>query len=270
MFNLAKAEYSHAIIIPHDIKDLGRLQNRTRNGYGYIQESSSYATASGVILSHHSNYGPTAAFLELFGIGIIPLSAMLFVEQTHTTFYGRELHRALKIKALIIASSDKYVAGNDPLVITKKVKSDREKLYKESSKTFNKFCNKLKIEYTEDQIKQLIYRANTTGLLYAKSLRKAMNESDSFRPLRWLIESGQLEDRIQQIEAIIAEREEKIDKIHNKITEDGALNELLPRTELLKSNLTDGIYPLLREKILAIEDFSFEYIKEKYNDYEKV
>ena len=230
------------------------------------KENSSYGNASSIIRRHGEDKGGCALFICAYGLGAIPLGYTLAVEGTNTTRYGREYNRAKKLKSFIIATSNHYVDGKELLLQGKKSASDRKKIYKKSTKMFEKLYAKLSAEYaynkqpTRETVKDLLWRANKLGLLTCKSLLKQMIKEDSFDSIVWLIHTGQLLDRTLKIEAILKEQYEDLNKIQNRASSDETLKSIFDTVPfaLIDKELIKAVYDKTRDNIKALPDFEYD------------
>jgi len=225
---------AYALKIPIPIEELEQ---------GYT--SSNYIKR--IISNHNSdNLFATVLILEM-GIGIVPLTASLIDDNAHITKRGKKYGWAKKMHALLKSLSSKN-----------------------NSSEFIKFYNKLEKDYQKhstaelpsaEAIKKLLKRANKTGLLCEESLVRELINKESLFPLRWVILSGQLKERIYQIEALLAELKRKEKMVKNKFAE---LNNKILEKPHTSFEPEDGykawlkpLYIELNAKIQSMNNFIF-------------
>jgi len=221
-----------------------------------LKEGNNCDTRFKSILAEHTETKAFATVLILeMGVGLVPLTASLIEEQVHATQWGKKYGCAYKLHSLLKASSD-----------------DKDHA------DFKKFYTKLKKDYrlhstqeipSEDTIKSLIKRANNTGLLCEDSLTHNIKKKDSLFPLRWVILSNQLENRVNQIEAILDELESKenllenkLEKINDELFEELKTDDREPFTasSALRREYDawyEQLYTTQTAKIQKIDNFSF-------------
>lgn len=193
----------------------------------------------------------------LLGIGPIFGLTEIILKNMHISY--PKLYRAEKLKHLLIAVADRdeYVNSNTGDVVSfKKIdKKCREQNYLKVQEDFERFYNKLskdqeyKLEkqnepasdgwrqlssdsndnsslskeerktLSREYIKDLLKRASRTGVLCSNDLTKVIFETRSFAPLRTVIISGQLEEKVSEMERILKERDTAIAALEDNISQ---------------------------------------------------
>lgn len=183
-------------------------------------DSSCYTYVSNIAAEHRDTNGFCALWILYAGTGLFPLIPSMFMEFTHTGDWGRRLDRAKKLKHLIVVATGQsaYVNGDNPLIISKKNPSRKKTYYLSKQKEWDIFLGKLiqesglsdlsdssADEVAERHLRNIILRANKTGMLCTKDLMDKMVKENSFAPLRKIILDGQLEDRVLRMENILTQ-----------------------------------------------------------------
>lgn len=253
-----------AIKIPICVSRLGKPNENKDDPYRL--SNNSYDFVDDILRKHQDFNAASTILISGYGIGIIPLTASVITETTHTTEWGKEKNRARKLKDLLIASSDTYVTGDSTETVSRKSAGNRKNAHLKNQPLLIKLYNKLKNYkvYSPwgplkiDELKSLLQRANRTGVLCEEMLFRRIIVEDSFDPLCFVIATGQLEDRVSQVEEILMEREQKENEIKENLT--------AMQTNMFKdvdSSIVDAqavlvykqLYTDIKEKIEAIYDF---------------
>jgi len=212
-----------AFKLPYPISQLARPAT---NYKGATIGNDSYSHLNGIIKRHNADKVDSAALSFYFGAGLIPLAYAVISEGTRATNYGQELHKARILKNLLIASYDDYQDSiNDEIFFSKKPQEQRNNKYIYTQHDLDEFYKRINAyesyfpekSLEKEELKSLLRRANKTGVLCEQNLLNTIIKQSSFDPLYWAIASGQFEDRVSRVEAIIKSRDDKEKKIEEDL-----------------------------------------------------
>ena len=278
LISILFGQFSHAIIM--------NTRHLEKN-----YSSSCYAYFSNVSRQHKGFNSLSGAAIIYFGIGIFPLVSSLVMEYAHAADWGKSLDRANKLKHLVIISAGEkaYVDDRDPLVCSGKKRAKRAENFHNLQKEWDIFFSKLiadpefanlhedpKDKKFEQSIKDLISRANKTGMLCSKDLMEEMIKENSFKPLRTVILDGQLKDRIEKMEHIlnlfeegkenIVAREKRLflEVLNSLATKEPQLDDQVKfQSGPIQDHLFKEFRRFLEKMIDGIPGFNFKYLVTK-------